>query len=44
MPDAVVLARGRLTNATVNLNAILSDTNLAAQPRGNYAVWSKRLT
>jgi formylglycine-generating enzyme required for sulfatase activity len=38
-----ILARGRLTNATVNLTAVLSDSSLGAQSIDGYAVWHKPL-
>jgi hypothetical protein len=44
MPGAVVLARGTLSGATVNLTALLNDASLDAQQVRNYAVWQKPLT
>jgi hypothetical protein len=44
MPGAVVLARGNLSGATVNLPAVLSDPDLGAQQILGYAVWRKPLS
>jgi hypothetical protein len=44
MPQAVILARGTVPGATVNLTAILNDASIGAQHIGDYAVWQKSLS
>jgi hypothetical protein len=44
MPQAVVLARGVVPGASVNLTALLNDATLGAQHIGDYAVWHKPLS